>query len=62
MHKLVYGLGGGLVYSCGGKGGWKNVLPKLLKTFDNAYLYQLLICQKMPPNLYMILLVRKDYI
>lgn len=38
MHKLVYGLGGGLVYSCGGKGGWKNVLPKLLKTFDNAVL------------------------
>lgn len=37
-HKLVYGLGGGLVYSCGSKGKWKGVIPKLLKTFDNAVL------------------------
>ena len=38
MHKLVYGLGGGLVYSCGSKGRWKQVLPTLLKTFDNSVL------------------------
>lgn len=38
MNKLVYGLGGGLVYSCGGKGKWKEVLPKILKTFNNAVL------------------------
>jgi len=38
MSKLVYGLGGGLVYSCGGKGLWKTKLPLLLKSFDNAVL------------------------
>ncbi len=38
MNKLVYGLGGGLVYSCGGKGKWKKTLPKILKSFDNAVL------------------------
>lgn len=38
MHKLVYGLGGGLVYSCGAKGKWQTVLPKLLNSFDNAVL------------------------
>ena len=38
MHKLVFGLGGGFVYSCGGKGKWKTVLPKLLNTFDNCVL------------------------
>lgn len=38
MHKLVYGLGGGLVYSCGAKGKWKEVLPKLLNTIENAVL------------------------
>ena len=37
-HRLVYGLGGGLVYSCGSKGRWKQVLPKLLGTIDNAVL------------------------
>jgi hypothetical protein len=37
-HKLVYGLGGGLVYSCGSKGKWQQVLPKLLKSFENAVL------------------------
>lgn len=37
-HKLVYGLGGGLVYSCGSKGKWKTVLPKLLLSVDNDYL------------------------
>ncbi len=38
MDKLVYGLGGGLVYSCGGNGKWKKTLPKILKSFDNAVL------------------------
>lgn len=38
QHKLVYGLGGGLVYSCGSKGKWKEVLPKLLATIDNSVL------------------------
>ena len=38
MNKLVYGLGGGLVYSCGGKGKWKTVLPKILKSFKNTVL------------------------
>lgn len=38
MDKLVYGLGGGLVYSCGSKGKWREVLPKLLGTFSNAVL------------------------
>lgn len=37
-HKLVYGLGGGLVYSCGSKGKWKEVLPKILATVDNSFL------------------------
>lgn len=37
-HKLVYGLGGGLVYSCGAKGRWKGVLPKLLATIPNDVL------------------------
>jgi hypothetical protein len=37
-HKLVYGLGGGLVYSCGSKGKWQQVLPKLLQSFENAVL------------------------
>jgi len=36
--KLVYGLGGGLVYSCGAKGKWKQTLPKLLNSFDNSVL------------------------
>ncbi len=36
--KLVYGLGGGLVYSCGGKGKWRKTLPKLLLSFDNIVL------------------------
>lgn len=35
---MVYGLGGGLVYSCGAKGKWKTVLPKLLQSVDNDYL------------------------
>ena len=38
MNKLVYGLGAGLVYSCGAKGKWKEVLPKLLDSFPNAVL------------------------
>lgn len=38
MHRLVYGLGGGLVYSCGSKNKWQTVLPKLLNTFDNCVL------------------------
>lgn len=38
MHKLVYGLGGGLVYSCGAKGKWQSVLPKLLATIENSVL------------------------
>lgn len=38
MHKLVYGLGGGLVYSCGAKGKWRTVLPKLLATIENSVL------------------------
>lgn len=38
MHKLVYGLGGGLVYSCGAKGKWQTVLPKLLATIENSVL------------------------
>lgn len=37
-HKLVFGLGGGLVYSCGSKGRWKTVLSTLLNTFDNPVL------------------------
>ena len=37
-HKLVYGLGGGLVYSCGSKGKWKQVLPKLLASINNSVL------------------------
>jgi len=37
-HKLVFGLGGGLVYSCGSKGRWKTILPKLLNKYNNAYL------------------------
>lgn len=37
-HKLVFGLGGGLVYSCGSKGKWKTILPKLLNSFDNDVL------------------------
>lgn len=37
-RKLVYGLGGGLVYSCGSKGKWKEVLPKILATVDNTML------------------------
>lgn len=37
-HKLVYGLGSGFVYACGGGGRWKVVLPKLLETFNNPVL------------------------
>lgn len=37
-HKLVYGLGGGLVYSSGANGTWPTVITKLLNTFDNAVL------------------------
>lgn len=37
-HKLVYGLGGGLVYSLGGNNKWKENLPKVLLTFDNPVL------------------------
>lgn len=38
MNKLVYGLGAGLVYSCGSKGKWKDVLPQLLDSFPNSVL------------------------
>ena len=38
MNKLVYGLGAGLIYSCGGKGTWKDRLPQILNSFPNAVL------------------------
>lgn len=38
MHKLVFGLGSGLIYSSGSKGLWKERIPKILNTFDNAVL------------------------
>ena len=37
-HRLVFGLGSGFVYACGGEGKWKEVLPKVLNTFDNDLL------------------------
>lgn len=37
-HRLWFGIGGGLCYSCGAKGKWKTVLPKLLNSVDNGYL------------------------
>tara|TARA_R110002020_G_scaffold224987_1_gene434893 strand:+ start:4777 stop:5568 length:792 start_codon:yes stop_codon:yes gene_type:complete len=38
MDKLVYGLGAGLIYSCGGGGTYKKILPKLLNSFSNPVL------------------------
>jgi len=38
MDSLVYGLGAGLVYSCGEKGTWKDKLPHLLSSFTNSVL------------------------
>ena len=37
-HRLVFGLGSGFVYACGGEGKWKEVLPKVLSSFDNDLL------------------------
>ena len=37
-HSLVYGLGSGFVYACGGGGLWRQTLPNILKSFGNSVL------------------------
>ena len=37
-HSLVYGLGSGFVYACGGAGKWKENLPNILNSFGNSVL------------------------
>ena len=36
--RLVFGLGSGFVYACGGEGKWKEVLPKVLSSVPNDIL------------------------
>lgn len=37
-HRLVFGLGAGIVYSLGKANGWREILPKFLAQFDNDIL------------------------
>ena len=37
-HRLVFGLGAGIVYSLGKSNGWREILPKFLAQLDNDIL------------------------